>query len=101
MAPLRIWLTRKQHLYIMILAYNTPRGRGIGGDLVPVYDFRCPQCGERFSVRTSISDKGQVRCPVCASQPEQIFTALNFNRGATQSQCSTCAQAGCQWAGRQ
>ncbi|HHW99645.1 MAG TPA: zinc ribbon domain-containing protein [Firmicutes bacterium] len=68
---------------------------------MPVYDFRCPECGERFSVRTSIDERNQVRCPACSSKPEQVFTALNFNKGASQAECSTCTQAGCKWAGRQ
>ncbi|NLW16133.1 MAG: zinc ribbon domain-containing protein [Firmicutes bacterium] len=66
---------------------------------MPVYDFRCPNCGERFTVRTSISEKDLVRCPACDSKPEQIFTALNFNKGAASTKCSTCTQVGCQWAG--
>lgn len=67
---------------------------------MPEYDFRCPKCGERFSARTSINARHDVRCPACASQPEQVFAGLNFNKGATQAECTTCTQAGCKWAGR-
>lgn len=67
---------------------------------MPEYDFRCPNCDERFSVRTSINARQDVRCPVCASEPEQVFAPLNFNKGATQAACSTCTQTGCRLAGR-
>ncbi|NLY53077.1 MAG: zinc ribbon domain-containing protein [Firmicutes bacterium] len=67
---------------------------------MPEYDFRCPQCGKRFTVRTSIAEREKVRCPACGSQPEQVFSALNFNVSAAPDGCTGCAQSGCQWARR-
>jgi len=50
---------------------------------MPEYDFKCPHCGERFSQRTSIKDRREVRCPKCGQQPEQVFTAVNINKGSS------------------
>jgi putative FmdB family regulatory protein len=40
---------------------------------MPVYAFRCEQCGTRFEARMSIAEHGQNRpaCPKCRSE-EQV-----------------------------
>lgn len=34
---------------------------------MPIYEFRCQDCGEKFSVMVSISEKDKVACPACQS----------------------------------
>lgn len=34
---------------------------------MPIYDFRCENCGHRFTVLVGIRDRDKVRCPRCQS----------------------------------
>jgi putative FmdB family regulatory protein len=39
---------------------------------VPLYDFRCRSCGERFEALTKVD--GRPDCPVCgASEPDRLL----------------------------
>ncbi|MCQ2560375.1 MAG: zinc ribbon domain-containing protein [Clostridia bacterium] len=79
---------------------------------MPIYDFRCPQCGHKFTQLCSLGEKGaNVSCPECSTQPVQkilsSFTARSLGKhglsvpmggtgggngcaGCTSSNCSTC-----------
>ncbi|AGL02071.1 FmdB family zinc ribbon protein [Desulfoscipio gibsoniae] len=49
---------------------------------MPTYDFRCAQCGHKFTVLVSISDKDKVTCPNCAGKKvEQLFTGCAVRTG--------------------
>jgi len=42
---------------------------------MPTYEFRCGECGNKFTVMVSISDKEKLTCPSCSSKKiEQLFT---------------------------
>lgn len=49
---------------------------------MPIYDFRCKQCGHPFTVRASFKEKDeglQPECPVChAVETQQVLTAGIF-----------------------
>lgn len=49
---------------------------------MPMYDFRCKQCGHPFTVRASFQQKDaglQPECPVCHSiETQQVLTAGIF-----------------------
>ena len=59
---------------------------------MPIYEYQCTSCEERFEMRRSISDDdGDVRCPKCgAERPRRIISA--FLSGASTQ--STCAPSG-------
>lgn len=45
---------------------------------MPSYDFKCKECGYKFSVTTSISEKNNVKCPECGGRKVvQLFTGFN------------------------
>lgn len=49
---------------------------------MPTYDFRCAQCGQKFTVMVSISDKDKVSCPDCGGKNvEQLFTGCAVRTG--------------------
>jgi putative FmdB family regulatory protein len=54
---------------------------------MPVYEYTCRICGNRFEVLTAAADKDKVRCPVCRGKD------LGEVYGSTQSpkkeSCST------------
>ena len=45
---------------------------------MPSYDFRCKQCGHKFTARVAIKDKDKVKCEVCGEEVEQLFTGFSM-----------------------
>ncbi|AHF06579.1 regulatory protein [Desulfitobacterium metallireducens DSM 15288] len=56
---------------------------------MPSYDMVCQECGHKFSVFCSISQKDQQKCPQCeSSKISQRFTAVNIGGGKSNSSSS-------------
>jgi putative FmdB family regulatory protein len=55
---------------------------------LPVYEYECQKCGERFELRRSMSDSDQdIKCIKCgAEKPRRIFSTF-----ATSSGGGSCA----------
>jgi len=53
---------------------------------MPIYEYECTQCGERFEVRQSIGEDGsRLNCPKCkAGNPKRLFSSF-FNRSTTRN----------------
>jgi putative FmdB family regulatory protein len=70
---------------------------------VPLYEYRCQECGERFDVRASFAEKQaglEPHCPACESRRvKQVITAGVFIRsgpsGASGPGCAPAAGSGC------
>lgn len=71
---------------------------------MPVYAFRCEDCGEEFDVRASFAEKQaglDPACPVCGSRAvRQVMTAGLLIRSGTRSSgrpsgCAPTAGSGC------
>jgi putative FmdB family regulatory protein len=53
--------------------------RAPGGELMPIYEYRCGGCGHEFTLVLSISehDKATKQCPKCKSENvEQTMSAV-------------------------
>ncbi|MBF7082152.1 zinc ribbon domain-containing protein [Desulfallas sp. Bu1-1] len=62
---------------------------------MPTYDFRCGQCGHKFTVLVSISEKDKVTCPACgAGKIEQLFTGCAVRTGGGGGSCDLPAAGG-------
>jgi putative FmdB family regulatory protein len=79
---------------------------------MPMYDFRCKECGHAFTLRASFQEKDaglQPECPVChALETQQLLTAGIFigqaSAGNGRSQplpmsgpACGCGPGGCDW----
>lgn len=42
---------------------------------MPIYDYRCDECGHRFSVVQSFSDAPIDKCPNCGKRPRKLIVA--------------------------
>jgi putative FmdB family regulatory protein len=42
---------------------------------VPIYDYRCDECGHRFSAVQSFSEGPVEKCPNCGKRPRRLITA--------------------------
>ncbi|GAW92077.1 hypothetical protein Moth_2262 [Calderihabitans maritimus] len=65
---------------------------------MPTYDFRCVNCGERFSRRVPIEERDKVRCPQCGSKAQQLLTGFIYfgkSDGGGSGSCSRSSCSGC------
>ena len=68
---------------------------------MPIYEYQCRQCGERFEVRQGIGEDGSsLNCPKChASEPKRLLFQF-FSRGSSGTEtsevgCPTCSSGVC------
>jgi putative FmdB family regulatory protein len=49
---------------------------------MPVYEYKCTKCGEKFEVKHSyFQNKKQVKCPKCgAEDPDRVFSSVEFSK---------------------
>ncbi len=52
---------------------------------MPIYEYECTKCGERFELRRSMSDSDQkVKCPRCgAEDSRRVFSAFATTSGGS------------------
>ena len=49
---------------------------------MPIYEYECGKCGEKFELRRSIADSdSEVKCPKCgAENPQRVFSVFALRR---------------------
>ena len=68
---------------------------------MPIYEYQCSQCGEKFEVRQSIGDDGaKLNCPKCSSSNPQRLVSPFFSPGSNKAEssatsCPTCSSGVC------
>jgi len=55
---------------------------------MPIYEYECTKCGDRFELRRSIADSdSEIKCPHCGKeQPRRVFSTFG-----TASSTNTCS----------
>jgi len=55
---------------------------------MPIYEYECEKCGERFELRRSVSDSdSEIRCPKCETEnPQRVFSM--FTAGSSSVACA-------------
>ena len=55
---------------------------------MPVYEYECAKCGEKFELRRDIGEsEGELKCPRCgADHPRRVFSSFG-----TASSSEACA----------
>ena len=63
---------------------------------MPIYEYRCPQCGEKFEKLVRFGGTEPVQCPRCQSSAPQRMISLfaqssgaGVSTGSSQSSCTT------------
>jgi putative FmdB family regulatory protein len=58
---------------------------------MPIYEYKCKKCGEKFEQRLSIlHDKKSLKCPKCGSiDPDRVFSPFSMDSSGNSSSCST------------
>jgi len=60
---------------------------------VPIYEYECTQCGERFEVRQSMGEDGsRLTCPKCqAYNPKRVLSSFfGSSSGRSESSGASC-----------
>jgi len=62
---------------------------------MPIYEYQCTQCGERFEVRQSVGEDGsKLSCPKCQVQnPKRVISSF-FSPGSSKSELSEISKSG-------
>ena len=52
---------------------------------MPIYEYECGKCGEKFELRRSIADSdSEVKCPKCgAENPQRVFSVFALSSSST------------------
>jgi putative FmdB family regulatory protein len=45
---------------------------------MPLYEYRCPACGQRFERLQRFSDPAEAACPSCGRAAERLLSAIQF-----------------------
>ena len=55
---------------------------------MPIYEYECPACGEKFELRRGITDSdSEIKCPGCGTaNPHRVFSV--FSTGSTSGACA-------------
>jgi putative FmdB family regulatory protein len=68
---------------------------------MPIYEYQCTQCGQKFEVRQAIGEDGSsLNCPRChAGEPKRLFSSF-FSPGSSgiepsEASCPTCSSGVC------
>jgi len=59
---------------------------------VPIYEYECTQCGERFEVRQSMGEDGsKLICPKCqAHSPKRVLSSFFGGSSGSASSGASC-----------
>ena len=50
---------------------------------MPLYEYRCESCDERFEELVSSSDEDDVRCPSCGQPAKKLLSAFSVGGGGS------------------
>jgi putative FmdB family regulatory protein len=68
---------------------------------MPIYEYRCNDCGEKFEVRQSMgADSAGLNCPKCSGWDlrklfSAFFSASSSEADFSDSSCPTCSSGIC------
>lgn len=60
---------------------------------MPIYEYECKVCGEKFEMRRSLGDSdNELRCPKCGSEyPQRVLSV--FATGPSSRACASSSPA--------
>ena len=58
---------------------------------MPIYDYKCRACGQRFELFTSIGRRDEAKCPKCGGEVSRVYEgkwSMGIKAGASGTGCS-------------
>lgn len=72
---------------------------------MPVYEYHCPNCGQRFEELKRMEDRGSAVCPKCGGQADKALSrfaavigsccASDGDCGSSSGSCCSGGSCGC------
>ncbi|MCX6561509.1 MAG: zinc ribbon domain-containing protein [Candidatus Aminicenantes bacterium] len=67
---------------------------------MPLYEFRCDACRNKFEVLVRLGGEADVRCPTCAGSVHKLLSAFGIGGGgsrlkASGHSCTSCSSHSC------
>lgn len=66
---------------------------------MPLYEYKCENCGERFEVIRRPSDKDEVKCPTCDEKAKKLLSGFSVGSGSRSSSETGASASNCGWGG--
>jgi putative FmdB family regulatory protein len=78
--------------------------------VMPIYEYKCTQCGEKFEKLQKMSDRPTSKCPKCKGEAKRLISSTSFSlkgegwykdgyssgKAPKSEECKSCAHsAGC------
>jgi putative FmdB family regulatory protein len=48
---------------------------------MPVYEFKCDQCGHKFETFKHVDNRNDANCPLCGKPARRLFSPVSFSFG--------------------
>lgn len=67
---------------------------------MPIYDYKCPQCGHKFELLISMSRRDEAVCEKCGAKVERVYNGkCNFGsnqlgKDGCSGNCASCSGCG-------
>ena len=62
---------------------------------MPIYEYECGECGEKFEMRRSINDRDEkVKCPKCGTKGPRRVISLFGTSASDETSGGSCAPRG-------
>ena len=68
---------------------------------MPIYEYKCPVCGHKFEVLTSISKRDEAKCEKCGAKVARVYegkcafgAGVNSAGGGCGGNCAGCSGCG-------
>lgn len=63
---------------------------------MPIYEYQCAQCGEKFEVRQAMGEDGaKLNCPKCSARNPRRLLSSFFSTGSSTSEFSETSYPTC------
>ena len=66
---------------------------------MPLYEYSCQGCGERFELIRRIGDRSEVLCPECGEPAHKELSGFAVQGGDTGGSYGSCGSSGGGWSG--
>lgn len=67
---------------------------------MPIYEYKCPECGHKFEILTTIEKRDEAVCEACGAKVKRVyqgkcaFGASGKGAGGCSGSCEGCAGCG-------
>jgi len=65
-----------------------------GGLRMPLYEYRCEECGAAFEAISRITEKDEAECPECGAKAERLVSSFSLGGATSAGKSKSCFSGG-------